>query len=142
MLLFGKDRGRYFPDAWIQAGRFRGREPYTWWARRQNASTMVLAISSNNGARTRASTRFDISNRISKPTLQLRASIASNDQRPSRWENGPATSSMSMRSGSTIRLRVVNDFRKGPRATSRLAVTTVGVRACTVAVRHHGRNRG
>ncbi len=24
MLLFGKDRERYFPDAWIQAGRFRG----------------------------------------------------------------------------------------------------------------------
>ena len=24
MLLFGKERGRYFPDAWIQAGRFRG----------------------------------------------------------------------------------------------------------------------
>lgn len=24
MILFGKDRGRYFPDAWIQAGRFRG----------------------------------------------------------------------------------------------------------------------
>ncbi|MFV0278910.1 MAG: ATP-binding protein, partial [Parahaliea sp.] len=24
MLLFGKERNRYFPDAWIQAGRFRG----------------------------------------------------------------------------------------------------------------------
>lgn len=24
MLLFGKERGRHFPDAWIQAGRFRG----------------------------------------------------------------------------------------------------------------------
>jgi predicted HTH transcriptional regulator len=24
MILFGKDRGRRFPDAWIQAGRFRG----------------------------------------------------------------------------------------------------------------------
>ena len=24
MLLFGKDRGRHFPDAWIQAGRFAG----------------------------------------------------------------------------------------------------------------------
>jgi predicted HTH transcriptional regulator len=24
MLLFGKDRERHFPDAWIQAGRFRG----------------------------------------------------------------------------------------------------------------------
>ena len=24
MLLFGKDRARHFPDAWIQAGRFRG----------------------------------------------------------------------------------------------------------------------
>ena len=24
LLLFGKDRERYFPDAWIQAGRFRG----------------------------------------------------------------------------------------------------------------------
>ena len=24
ILLFGKDRGRYFPDAWIQAGRFQG----------------------------------------------------------------------------------------------------------------------
>lgn len=24
MLLFGKDRGSHFPDAWIQAGRFRG----------------------------------------------------------------------------------------------------------------------
>lgn len=26
MLLYGKDRERYFPDAWIQAGRFRGRD--------------------------------------------------------------------------------------------------------------------
>jgi len=25
-LLFGKDRERYFPDAWIQAGRFRGKD--------------------------------------------------------------------------------------------------------------------
>lgn len=25
-LLFGKDRERYFPDAWIQAGRFQGRD--------------------------------------------------------------------------------------------------------------------
>lgn len=24
MILFGKNRGRYFPDAWIQAGRFEG----------------------------------------------------------------------------------------------------------------------
>lgn len=24
MLLFGKDRARYFPDAWVQCGRFRG----------------------------------------------------------------------------------------------------------------------
>jgi predicted HTH transcriptional regulator len=24
MILFGKDRGRHFPDAWIQAGRFQG----------------------------------------------------------------------------------------------------------------------
>jgi ATP-dependent DNA helicase RecG len=24
MLLFGKDRERYFPDTWVQAGRFRG----------------------------------------------------------------------------------------------------------------------
>ncbi len=23
MFLFGRDRGRHFPDAWIQAGRFR-----------------------------------------------------------------------------------------------------------------------
>lgn len=26
MLLFGKDRERYFPDAWVQCGRFRGRD--------------------------------------------------------------------------------------------------------------------
>lgn len=26
MLLFGQERERYFPDAWIQAGRFRGRD--------------------------------------------------------------------------------------------------------------------
>jgi len=26
MLLFGKDRERYFPDAWVQCGRFRGIE--------------------------------------------------------------------------------------------------------------------
>jgi len=26
MLLFGKERERYFPDAWIQAGRFQGRD--------------------------------------------------------------------------------------------------------------------
>jgi len=26
MLLFGKERERYFPDAWIQAGRFRGED--------------------------------------------------------------------------------------------------------------------
>lgn len=24
MLLFGEERDRYFPDAWVQAGRFRG----------------------------------------------------------------------------------------------------------------------
>ena len=26
MILFGRDRERYFPDAWIQAGRFQGRD--------------------------------------------------------------------------------------------------------------------
>ena len=26
MLRFGKERERYFPDAWIQAGRFRGKD--------------------------------------------------------------------------------------------------------------------
>lgn len=30
VLLFGKDRERHFPDAWIQAGRFR----VTWGSRR------------------------------------------------------------------------------------------------------------
>ena len=103
---------------------------------------MLLAISSKSGASTRASTRFDISNRMSSSTRQPPASIPWNDQHPSRDENGPSISSMSMRSGSAIRLRVVNDFRMGPREISRLATTSHGVRVCTFADRHQGRKRG
>jgi predicted HTH transcriptional regulator len=44
MLLFGRDRGRHFPDAWIQAGRFQGTDRSRIVDRAEIHSIPVLAI--------------------------------------------------------------------------------------------------
>ena len=44
MLLFGQDRERYFPDAWIQAGRFRGADKSAIVDRAEIHSFPVRAI--------------------------------------------------------------------------------------------------
>ena len=44
MILFGKDRGRHFPDAWIQAGRFEGVDRAHIRDHAEFRSTPVLAI--------------------------------------------------------------------------------------------------
>ena len=44
MILFGKDRERHFPDAWIQAGRFAGRDKSHIIDRTEIRSLPVLAV--------------------------------------------------------------------------------------------------
>jgi len=45
MLLFGKERERCFPDAWIQAGRFRGTDKTPYGA---NIRTSCMILLSSN----------------------------------------------------------------------------------------------
>ncbi len=44
MLLFGKDRERHFPDAWIQAGRFAGTDKTRTWIASRSALSLLAEL--------------------------------------------------------------------------------------------------
>ncbi len=45
LILFGKNRGKYFPDAWIQAGRFKGSDKQEIMDSQEFHSYPVIAVS-------------------------------------------------------------------------------------------------